>query len=332
MGRAGRHSEPCDWEAPYSEKAYYARIHLAERDENGEWIHDRALRFERLEPLVAYHPNYPDLLEELVMFGGDIYPELAIHYGLEALKYVDMYPMDSGHGAYPENIHNWLGDAYQYLGDYSAALAHYRESLRLVEAYPYRGAYLRPETPRFMMNRILAGKPHLGPLAQRGRAADVDGLPVRAPVEAEPVSEPQNLPSIQPGDPLSERPADDADLAQPSKNEDVAKRKLAQQQAQKMMEQAQKRTQQEKQRFETFVKQLHRMASIKTEADFEKFLTQELVKQLEGSKPAAAPGPRPSAERMRRAAQIFRNAKTPAEGMKKLQEVDPDFANTLRVR
>ncbi len=57
---------------------------------------------------------------------------------------------------------------------------------------------------------------------------------------------------------------------------------------------------------------------------------QEHVKQLEGSKPAVAPGPRPSAERMRRAAQIFRNAKTPAEGMKKLQKVDPDLANTLQ--
>ncbi len=317
---------------PYSKSAYYTRRGIAMRDENGEWIYNDAVLFDRLQPLLAYHPDSPGLLGELLGAGMHIYPEAAIHYGTEALKYVDMYRMNSGYGAYPERIHHYLGFAYQNIGDYSKALEHHRQSLKLIESYPDR-AYMQPDTPRNSINRILSGKPGFGPLAQKVRSKAVGGLPVAPSVGSASVSVPRELPSVEPGDPLFDGGADaDDDVPGASPSDGVDPRAVARQQAQKMSEHTRQKTQAEQKRFENFVKQLHQIATIKTEADFEKYLTQELVKQLEGSKPAAAPVKRPSAERMRRASQIFRNAKTPAEGMKKLREVDPDFANTLRVR
>ncbi len=314
---------------PYSQQTYYARRLLAVRDENGEWIHNDAVLFDQLQPLLAYHPDSPGLLGELLGAGMHIYPEAAIHYGTEALKYVDMYRMNSYYGAYPEQIHYYLGHAHQNLGDYSKALAHYRQSLKLIEAYPDR-SYTQPD-PGYSINRILAGKPSFGPLAQKNRGVAGDSVPVQPDVAAESGPAPQKLPKIQPGDPLSDGIADedkDGNVSDASKNGGVTSRAVARQRAQQRYEHAQKMAQQEKQQFENFVQQLHQVATIKTEADVQKFLTQELVKKL------ITPGQKPpvSAKRMQQAAHIFRNAKTPKEALKKLREVDPDFANTLQQR
>ena len=118
-------------EAPYSGIAFEARIYLTTHDENGKSIHDDALLFERLQPLLKYHFDSPGLLHDLLVKGREIYPEAAIRYGKQALKYVDMYRMDSGYGAFPERIHHFLGYAYQEIGDYSTALEHLNQALKL---------------------------------------------------------------------------------------------------------------------------------------------------------------------------------------------------------
>ncbi len=260
-------------EAPYSEEVYYARLGIVMYDENGVRLPpDDCLRFERLEPLVAYHPNYPRLLSDLLDYGLDIYPELAIHYGTEALKYVDMYPIGRGLGAFPERIHDRLGFAYQVLGDYSAALAHHQKALEIVRAHPGR---TRSRDYAKLVQRsidaILSGNPHLGPLSKKGRSKAVGDVPVAAPVNVENGPAPQVVPGLESGVPLFDVFEDEADtdLSQPSKSEAVDRRELAKQHTQKMMEQAQQKAQQEQKRFENFVQQLHQMASIKTEADFE---------------------------------------------------------------
>ncbi len=313
---------------PYSQRAYSARELLASKDDNGESIYDKVLLFERLEPLLEYHPDSPNLLKQLLMHGSRIYPELAIHYGEEALKYVDMYRMNSPYGAYPKSIHTFLGFTYQRVGDYSSALAHHQKALDLALAYPERrrGLFSPLEYYQEIVDDILSGKPHQGPLASKKKRA-----PVAAPVSSASVSVPQKLPSVEPRDPLFDGGADaDDDVPGASPSDGVDPRAVARQQAQKMSEHARQKTQAEQKRFENFVKQLHQIATIKTEADFEKFLTQELVKQLRTPNTAQDKKPPVSADRLRRASHIFRKAKTPAEGMKKLREVDPDFANTLQ--
>ena len=139
-------------EAPYSKEAYSARDTLANHDENGETIRDDALLFERLQPLVNYHPDNPSLLSDLLMYGKDIHPETAIHYGKEAIKYVKRYRMDSLYGAYPEQIHYHLGYAYQLIGDYDTALGHLDQALIL---------YLRVRKVGYL-NREIRGHPPPG--------------------------------------------------------------------------------------------------------------------------------------------------------------------------
>ena len=182
-----------------------------------------------------------------------------------------------------------------------------------------------------MIDDILSGNPPLGPLSQKDRSV-VSGLPVAAPVASESVSASPALPVLEPGDIFSDvrDDGDDAVVSDESPNADVAARNSARQQAQQRYEQAVQMSQEEQKRFESFVQQLHQLATIQTEADFEKFLMQELVKQLRGKDTASGDQkPAVSADRMRRASSIFRKAQTPAEGLKKLREVDPDLANTL---
>ncbi len=311
-------------EAPYSDEAYKARNHLA-KYENGERIWDDALLFERLQPLLNYHPDNPHLLSDLLMFGRDVNPEAAIYYGKEALKYNPVLP---------QGIHSDLGYAYQLIGDYSSAVSHYKRSVKLMRAdpdpYPY-GDLEKQATKHIEL--ILSGTPAFGPLARKNRKS-ADAVPVGAPepasVESEsvpravPLSSPRAVPFLD---------ADDNDdLPMDSQQRDVDPRDLAKRAAAERYQQVQQRAKQAQQRFNTFVKQLHQIATIKTEGDFEKFLTQELTKRLNGRKPSSEASTRPavSADRMRRASQIFRKAQNPAEGLKKLREVDPDLAETLR--
>lgn len=117
--------------APNSKYALTARLYLAERDENGKKIHDNAVLFERLQPLLKYHPDSTDLLYLLLRKGMHSHPEAAIRYGTEALKYIDIYDLHFGYMASPEGIHHFLGYAYQNIGDYSTALSHLNQALNL---------------------------------------------------------------------------------------------------------------------------------------------------------------------------------------------------------
>ena len=175
-------------EAPYSKTAFYARNTLARYDENRETIWDNALLFERLQPLVNYHPDSPGLLCDLLMHGMHIYPKAAIHYGTEALKYVGRYGVGVGHSAYPESIHHFLGYAYQLVGDYNSAVSHYKQSLELIRAHPNRTLTgLDPKLTKRLIDMILSGNPPQGPLARKNLRGLV--APVAAPVSAPVISE-----------------------------------------------------------------------------------------------------------------------------------------------
>ncbi len=310
-------------EAPYSEEAYLARSHLA-KYENGEWIWDDALVFERLQPMLAFHPDEPRLLMDLLMYGNDVNPEAAIHYGKELLKY-----HGGGYGT-----HYDLAYPYQLIGDYSSAVYHYKRCLELMRADPDSSSrrVRMEQIATEDMELILSGNPRHGPLARKGREV-ADALPVAVSGSASVESE--SVPRAVPLDGSRAVPfldSDDDDLPMDSQQRAVDPRDLAKRAAAERYQQVQQRAKQAQQRFDTFVKQLHQIATIKTEGDFEKFLTQELTKRLKGTKSSSEASKRPSvsADRMRRASQIFRKAQNPAEGMKKLQEVDPKLAETLR--
>lgn len=166
-------------EAPYSRTAYYAREDLATHDENGKSISNDALRFERLKPLLKYYPDSPGLLHDLLQSGMHNHTKAAIEYGKEALKYVDMYRIDSGYGEHPINIHNLLGYAYQIIGDYNTALEHLDQALKPYGATPggVRGAHSSGYIVRQHIDRIVEGNPILGPLSDGSGLS----LPERAP-------------------------------------------------------------------------------------------------------------------------------------------------------
>ena len=250
-------------EAPYSETAYYARLHLATHDENGKRIYNNALLLERLQPLLNYHPDSPGLLYGLLRKVMHSHPEAAIRYGKEALKYVGMYRMNSGYGEYPERIHHFLGYAYQEIGDYSTTLEHLNQALKLYKANPdrTRWAYLNRDLVKQHIDRILEGNPVFGPLSKKNRP----GTAKKAP---------------------------------------------------------------EGYIFSDFLSQLHHIATEKPEKDFEQLFMQEMVKQLRKTQPDTQLSV--SSDRMKRASQIFRRYKTSAEGLKQLQKVDPDLANTIQ--
>ena len=310
-------------EAPYSEEAYLARTHLA-KYENGERIWDDALIFERLQQMLAFHPDEPRLLIELLMYGNDVNPEAAIHYGKELLKY-------HGEGYV---THYRLAYPYQLIGDYSSAVYHYKRCLELMRADPDSESEARMEQIATEdLELILSGNPRHGPLARKDRQV-ANALPVAVSESASVESE--SVPRAVPLDGSRAVPFldadDDDDLPMDSQPRDVDPRDLAKRAAAERYQQVQQRAEQAQQRFNTFVKQLHQIATIKTEGDFEKFLTQELTKRLNSTKSSSQASTRPSvsADRMRRASQIFRKAQNPAEGLKKLREVDPDLAETLR--
>ncbi len=100
-----------------------------------------SLLFERLEPLLNYHPNCPGLLYDLLRYGSDFDPESTISYGKKALKYVDMYKKNTQYGADPAKIHRLLGNVYQEIGDHSSALVHLNKTLVLYKVYPERPGY-----------------------------------------------------------------------------------------------------------------------------------------------------------------------------------------------
>ena len=105
-------------------------------------------------------------------------------------------------------------------------------------------------------------------------------------------------------------------------------RRQAEQQHRRSVE----RHQQEARRFDDFVRELHQVATLKTEGDFEKFFVQKMVQRVRGAKADTVPDTRSSVsgDRMRRASRIFRSARTPAEGLKQLRKVDPELARTLQ--
>ena len=155
-------------EAPYSNDAFYARRHLAKRDENGKDIHDYDVLFERLKSLLKYHFDSPGLLCDLLSHRQRSHPEEAIRYGKEALKYVEMYPMDSGYGKYPESIHHLLGYAYESIGAYDTALEHYNQALLLFKIYPNRNRNSSSQARSLVIGhieQIRKGNPVLGPLS-----------------------------------------------------------------------------------------------------------------------------------------------------------------------
>lgn len=156
-------------EAPYSEEAYLARDHLA-KYENGERIWDDALLFERHLTMLEFHPDEPRLLISLLLYGSDVNPEAAIHYGKEILKNNEAFYA----------IHYRIAYPYELIGDYSSALYHYKRCVELMRADPESDADLE-QIATENIELILAGTPTFGPLARKSD----DAVPVRPSIAVE---------------------------------------------------------------------------------------------------------------------------------------------------
>ena len=155
-------------EAPYSNEAFEARYVLATHDENGERISDDALVIERLKPLLKYHSDSSFLLHALLFHSRHSHLEAAIGYGKEALKYVEMRRLDADFVTTPEHIHYHLGELYQDIGDYSTALAHLNQALKICEIVEQVGIISGGSEGlvRKHIDRIREGNPGLGPLSK----------------------------------------------------------------------------------------------------------------------------------------------------------------------
>ena len=168
-------------EAPNSINAYYARYSLATHDENGKSIYDNVVLFERLKPMLKYHPKSSGLLHDLLRYGMDIDPEAAIRYGKKALKYVDVGAKHTHYNADPARIHHYLALAYQIVGDYDAALEHFRKAKKL---------YLANIRTRGYSNYFDFVKQHIKAI-EEGKPIDGIPLPTRAPKTMKPERRPR---------------------------------------------------------------------------------------------------------------------------------------------
>ena len=283
--------------------------------------------------MLKYHSDAPRVFKDLLTLTQEQYPEEAIKYGKAALKYIDVYPRNSSYmsGVYLEKIHGNLGFAYQRIGDYETALEHLKKADQIQKANPQRINYYTDGLYSSHIKSINKGTPTYGPLKikrNRQKTEMDDGL-LDSSEPGKTSTELEDLPPIQTDDPLyridDPPPVPQTQVPPPR---DLAKKEAQEQ----FMKRAQERYKQDRQKFNNFVHELHQIATIKTEGDFEKFLTQKLVKQLQGTKSGTQTDTRlsVSADRMRRASQIFRNARTPAEGFKALQKADPDLAKILQ--
>ena len=154
-------------EAPNSEIAYYARRDIVTHvDENSITTHE--FLFERLKPLLKYHPNSSNLLLDLLTYGRSTDLEAAIRYGKKALKIVDRDNKNSHYNAEPARIHQILGYAYEEIGDYDTAVGHYRQAMKLYKAKPddIWSVGISPNASIYRhIEQIRKGNPILGPLS-----------------------------------------------------------------------------------------------------------------------------------------------------------------------
>lgn len=318
---------------PYSQGALRVRYH--------HYGGTQEVRISQLKEMLKYHSDAPRVYKDLLDLTQEKYPEEAIEYGKAALKYIDVYPRNSTYMSrvYLEKIHGRLGFAYQRIGDYKTALEHLKKADQIQKANPQRINYYTDGLYASHIRSINKGTPTYGPLKiKRNRQKpEMDVGRLDSPGPGKTSTELTDPPPIQTDNPLY-RKGDPPSVPQTQASpRDLAKKEaqaqfMKQAQAQ-FMKQAQERYKQDRQKFNTFVQELHQMATIKTEGDFEKFLTQKLVKRLQGnpkSNTQTDTGPSISADRMRRASQIFRRAQSPAAGLKELQKVDPDLAKTLQ--
>ena len=150
---------------PYSELAFKERRLRAKRDENGKRIWDSDILVSRYKEMLKWHSDAPNLLRDLagVLYDNENYTEV-IKYGEEALKYMHLYPVESGsaYGTWPEDIHVYLGLAYQEVGDYDAALVHLKAAVKAIEAHPETTTW-RVDTFKDYIKHIKAGRPLKGP-------------------------------------------------------------------------------------------------------------------------------------------------------------------------
>lgn len=115
---------------PYSDAALYARMELAEG-------------IEGLKVVLKYHPESPALhldiagsmFDDILWDKGSSSPEEAVAFAKKALRLLQNStenPAVYGGGIFSrvEHAHKILGTAYQYLGDYDAALYHLKQGQR----------------------------------------------------------------------------------------------------------------------------------------------------------------------------------------------------------
>ena len=301
---------------PYSELALQGRYSLA-----GDVWPDKSLLLLRYKEMLKYHPDSPRVLQKLAQLTEEDAPEESIFYATEALKYVDLYPSDSTYGLWtePEEIHGNLGMAYQRVGDYGSALVHLKKTRDLIYANPGRrwGKDYADDVIVGHIEAIENGNPIYGPPSEV----------VPFEVYDESLSNPFNLPPVSdvpdvPDVPESGLSAADADVgvgpqAMPADPVLDPGRDAAAQQARDAF------VQRQQQEFDAFLRWVEAIESAKSPSDLEDFLMHEMAKHLQGE------ATRFESERVLRAHEVL-DRFGEKEGLKRLEQVDPELAREIR--
>ncbi len=305
-------------EYPYSEAALMARYRLA-----SEVWPDESLLLTRYKEMLKYHPDSPRLLQNLAELTWENSPEEAIAYGKKALKYKPLYPEDTMYGLWTESveIHNTLGMAYQQVGDYKSALVHLKTTKNLLESNNVQTDQISYDVVITSIEYIEKGSPlwgsvpHLDLDVSAESILDFSSMP---PLPDSPIEAPPGR-SVEVEPDLLEVPVPGPDPSLIS-SEAEGPRVAASEQAHEVFVQQRQREQQD---FEEFLRWMETIEGAKSPADLEDFLMHEMAKYLQGESTHF------ESERVLRAHEVL-DRFGEKEGLKRLEQVDPELARAIR--
>lgn len=306
-------------EYPYSEAALMARYRLA----SDVWP-DESLLLARYKEMLKYHPDSPRLLQNLAELTWENSPEEAIAYGKEALKYKPLYSEDTMYGLWTESveIHHTLGMAYQQAGDYKSALVHLKTTKNLLESNNVQTDQVSYDVVVTCIEYIEKGSPLWGPVPRPDldvstkSIVDFSSMP---PLPDSPVDELPDDESVGVDPGLLDAPVPDPDPSLISSDAE-ASRVAASEQAREAFVQEQQETQQD---FEEFLRWMEAIEGAKSPTDLEDFLMREMAKHLQGESTQF------ESERVLRAHEVL-DRFGEKEGLKRLEQVDPELAREIR--
>ena len=314
-------------EYPYSEAALKMRYVLMSYDENG---HRRIIvgedEIEYLKGMLKYHPNSPRVLTDLASSLCLNSPEEAIAFGHKSLRSGIVFRRSYTSIPSSREAHEALAIAYQRLGDYKTALVHLKAGQKLSDPEEYRGLGIRIDADTVLVNdyeeftyeisMIEAGTPRYGP-------------------DPKPMSTPSDVP-LFPSDGVTTSPSDPdpqfdlSDMPEPSTLDDrvvdtdvPSLRETMAVRAREAIETARSDyEQQQREKFDSFLRWMETIEQAKSPADLEDFLMREIATQLQGGQSEFTP------ERLLRAYETM-SLHGEAAGMRELEKLDATLAREI---